>query len=115
MAIIFVVIVFIILAVWLAIDYLAADYFMTLMDEYNISPEPVHAMFVAAVHRYLIWASVAATVLAVILSFVMVKRVLGPLTSMTELTRDIAAGNYDVDIPYGLWMKSVNWQWLLTI
>ena len=99
MAIIFVVIVFIILAVWLAIDYLAADYFMTLMDEYNISPEPVHAMFVAAVHRYLIWASVAATVLAVILSFVMVKRVLGPLTAMTELTRDIAAGNYDVEIP----------------
>ena len=99
MAIIFVVIVFIILAVWLAIDYLAADYFMTLMDQYNISPEPVHAMFVAAVHRYLIWASVAATVLAVILSFVMVKRVLGPLTAMTELTRDIAAGNYDVDIP----------------
>lgn len=99
MAIIFVVIVFIILAVWLAIDYLAADYFMTLMKEYNISPEPVHAMFVAAVHRYLIWASVAATILAIILSFVMVKRVLGPLTSMTALTKDIAAGNYDVEIP----------------
>lgn len=99
MAIILVVIVFIILTVWLAIDYLAADYFMTLMDEYNISPEPVHAMFVTAVHRYLIWASLAATVLAVVLSFVMVKRVLGPLTAMTALTRDIAAGNYDVDIP----------------
>jgi signal transduction histidine kinase len=99
MAIIFAVIVFIILTMWLAIDYLAADYFMTLMDEYNISPEPVHAMFVAAVHRYLIWASVAATVLAVVLSFVMVRQVLGPLTAMTALTKDIAAGNYDVDIP----------------
>ena len=99
MAIIFVIIVFIILTMWLAIDYLAADYFMTLMDDYNISPEPVHTMFVAAVHRYLIWASVAATVLAVVLSFVMVKRVLRPLSAMTELTRDIAAGNYDVDIP----------------
>ena len=99
MAIIFAVIVFIILTMWLAIDYLAADYFMTLMDEYNISPEPVHAMFVAAVHRYLIWASVAATILAVVLSFVMVRQVLGPLTAMTALTKDIAAGNYDVDIP----------------
>jgi len=99
MAIIFVVIVFIILAVWLAVDYLAADYFMTLMDEYNISPGPVHAMFLAAVHRYLIWASIAATVLAVVLSFLMVRRVLGPLTSMTEMTRGIAAGNYGVDIP----------------
>lgn len=99
MAIIFVVIVFIILAVWPAIDYLAADYFMTLMDEYNISPAPAHAMFLAAVHRYLIWASLAATVLAVVLSFLMIKRVLGPLTAMTVLTRDIAAGNYDVHIP----------------
>jgi two-component system sensor histidine kinase BaeS len=99
MAIIFVVIAFIILTVWLVIDYLAADYFMTLMDEYNISPEPVHDMFVAAIHRYLIWASVAATALAVFLSFIMVKRVLGPLTAMTQLTRDISAGNYDVDIP----------------
>jgi len=99
MAIILVVIIFILLALWLAIDYLAADYFMTLMNEYNISPEPVHGMFVAAVHRYLIWASVAATVLAVVLSFVLVKRVLGPLTAMTALTRDIAAGHYGVDIP----------------
>ncbi len=53
----------------------------------------------AAVHRYLIWASMAATVLAVVLSFVLVKRVLGPLTAMTALTRDIASGNYDVEIP----------------
>ena len=34
-----------------------------------------------------------------VLSFVMEKRVLGPLTAMARLTRDIAAGNYDVDIP----------------
>jgi len=99
MAIILIVIASVILPVWLAIDYLAADYFMTLMDKYNISPEPVHAMFVAAVHRYLLWASLAASVLAVVFSFVLVRRVLDPLTVMTAMTRDIAAGNYAVDIP----------------
>ena len=36
---------FVIFIVWMAIDYLAAGYFMTLMEKYNISPEPAHAMF----------------------------------------------------------------------
>jgi signal transduction histidine kinase len=99
MAIILVVIASVILPVWLAIDYLAADYFMVLMDKYHISPEPVHDMFVTAVHRYLLWASLAASILAVAFSFLLVKRVLEPLTMMTAMTRDIAAGNYAVDIP----------------
>ena len=46
----------IILVVWLAIDQLAADYFMTLMDKYDVSPTETHQMFLAAIHRYLLWA-----------------------------------------------------------
>ena len=46
-----VVIGFVMIIVWLAIDTLAAGYFVTLMEKYNISPEPAHAMFVDAVHR----------------------------------------------------------------
>ncbi|HSB04907.1 MAG TPA: hypothetical protein VLK23_06885, partial [Thermodesulfobacteriota bacterium] len=49
-------IVFVILIVWLAINYLAAGYFMTLMEKYHISPTASHQMFVSSVHRYLIWA-----------------------------------------------------------
>ncbi len=84
--------------VWAAVDYLAADYFVKLMEKYNISPEPAHDMFVSAIHRYLIWASVAAVLLAVMLSFVMMRRTLTPLSRMTQATREIAAGNYSASI-----------------
>jgi two-component system, OmpR family, sensor histidine kinase BaeS len=93
------VIVFVILIVWLAINYLAAGYFVTLMEKYNISPTSSHHMFVSSVHRYLIWASLAAILLAVALSFLLVKRVLGPLTQMTNITREIASGDYSGRAP----------------
>jgi signal transduction histidine kinase len=56
-------------------------------------------MFVDAVHRYLLWASLGAVALAVVLSFVMMRRVLAPLTRMTGITREIAAGNFSVRVP----------------
>jgi signal transduction histidine kinase len=56
-------------------------------------------MFVSSVHRYLIWASLGAVVLSVVLSFVMMRRVLAPLTRMTAITKDIAAGNFAVRVP----------------
>ena len=89
----------VIIIVWLSIDYLAAGYFMTLMDKYHISPTSSHEMFVSAVHRYLIWASLGALVLAIALSFLIMKRILNPLTQMTEITRKIAAGDYSANVP----------------
>ncbi len=94
-----VVIAFVTAVVWLSIDTLAAGYFVTLMEKYHISPEPAHAMFVDAVHRYLIWACLAAMGLAVWLSFLMLRRVLGPLTRMTLSTRHIAAGDFSARVP----------------
>lgn len=88
----------VILTVWAAVDYLAADYFVKLMEKYNISPEPAHDMFVSAIHRYLIWASMAAVLLAALLSFVMMRRTLTPLSRMSQATREIAAGNYGARI-----------------
>lgn len=84
----------VILEVWLIIDYLAADYFMTLMKEYNISPTAVHQMFLESVHRYLIWATLGALALTATLSFFLTKRVLRPLGQMTQVTGKIAAGDY---------------------
>lgn len=95
------VIVFVVVVVWLSIDTLAAGYFVTLMEKYHISPEPAHDMFVGAVHRYLIWAFMAAVTLAVMLSFVLMRRVLTPLTHMTAITQEIAAGNFSDRIPAG--------------
>lgn len=90
---------FVIVLVWLAIDYLAADYFMVLMKKYEISPTETHQMFLDATHRYLIWASIGALVLALTLSFLLMKRVLGPLTRMTDITRNIASGDYSDKVP----------------
>ena len=101
MAVHLAVIAFAMVIMWMAIDTLAAGYFATLMEKYNISPKPAHAMFVEAVHRYLIWASLAAVILAAVLSFVMMRKVLGPLTRMTATTRQIAAGNFSVRMPAG--------------
>lgn len=95
------VIAFVMVVVWFAIDSLAAGYFVTLMEKYNISPKPAHTMFVEAVHRYLVWASLAAVILAAALSFVMMRKVLFPLTRMSATTRQIAAGNFAVRVPAG--------------
>ena len=96
-----VVIAFTMAVMWLVIDTLAAGYFVTLMEKYHISPEPAHEMFVNAVHRYLIWACLAALTLAVVLSFFMIRRVLTPLTRMTEITQEIAAGHFSARVPKG--------------
>ncbi len=89
----------VIVIVWLSVDYLAAGYFTTLMEKYHISPTSSHEMFVSAVHRYLIWASLGALVLAAGFSFLLMKRILNPLTQMTAITGKIASGDYSAGIP----------------
>jgi len=89
--------------VWLAVDKLAASYFMELMDKYDVSPTAIHRMFLSAIHYYLIWASLAALFLAFILSYLLTRRVLRPLLQMTKITREVAAGKFQarVDIASG--------------
>lgn len=82
------------LIIWLAIDYLAADYFMALMKQYNISPTAVHQMFLDASHRSLIWASLSALALALMLSFLLTRKILNPLGQLIVITEKIASGDY---------------------
>jgi signal transduction histidine kinase len=56
-------------------------------------------MFVSAVHRYLLWAFLGAVSLAVVLSFLMMRRLLAPLSRMTVITREIAGGNFGARVP----------------
>ena len=88
----------IILVVWLAIDQLAASYFMALMDKYEVSPNDIHQMFLTAVHRYLLWATVSALTLAFIISYFLIRRVLRPLSQMHAITREVAAGNFSARV-----------------
>lgn len=84
------------LVVWLAVDMLAAKYFMALMKIYDISPNDIHQMFLTSIHYYLVWASLAALALAFILSFLLTRRILRPLSQMTSITREVAAGNFSL-------------------
>jgi signal transduction histidine kinase len=82
------------LVVWLAVDFLAADYFSILMERYHIDPAESHQMFLDAIHRYLIQVSVAALALAGLLSFLLTRKVLRPLSDMAAISKRIAAGDY---------------------
>ncbi len=93
----------VIVIVWMAIDYLAAGYFMALMQKYNLSPTSSHHMFVSAIHRYLIWASLAALFLAVVLSFLLMRKVLRPLRQMTTIAQKISTGDYSGQVPLASW------------
>ncbi len=84
----------IILVIWLAINQLAADYFMDLMKKYDISPTEIHQMFLTSIHHYLIWASLAALAVAFVLSFLLTRRVLRPLSQMTTIAGAMAAGSF---------------------
>jgi len=83
-----------ILVVWLAIDQLAANYFMALMHKYDVSPTDIHQMFLTSVHRYLLWASIAALALAFIISFFLTRRVLRPLSQMFTIIGEMSGGNF---------------------
>lgn len=84
----------VVLIIWLAIDYLAASYFVVLMKQYHVEPKDLNRIFLGATHRYLILAGLAASSLAGLLSFWLTRKVLSPLTQMVAITRDFASGRY---------------------
>lgn len=89
----------VVLVVWGAVDYLAKGYFVTLMEKYHISPTESHQMFVDSIHRYLLWGSLLAILTSALTSFIIMKRMLNPLTRMTQTTQRIAAGDFSDKIP----------------
>ncbi len=91
----------VVVAMWLAIDFLAADYFATLMTQYNIEPAAANEMFLDAIYRYLVQATLLALVLSIVLSVILTRKVLRPLSQIAEVTRRIAAGEYSARAPLG--------------
>ena len=68
----------VLLIVWVAVDYLAADYFTVLMDDYGVKPADSHKMFVDAIHGYLLQAGLAALALAMLFSYLLIRTTLRP-------------------------------------
>ena len=81
--------------IWFSIEYLAADYFTELMNQYNIAPNHIHGMFLDSVHQYLAWASAVAILLAVMLSYILSNRVLRPLKEVSVAIHKMSAGDRD--------------------
>lgn len=81
-----------------AVRIQAAEYFMTLMDDYNISPEKAHEMFLSAVERYLFGAVGIGCGLSIGFSFWLTRRSLKPLSYVVQGARQIAIGNYAVHV-----------------
>jgi signal transduction histidine kinase len=95
----FLLIALVLLTTWLALDYLAADYFAVLMRKYNVSPTDAHQMFLDAAHRYLVWASLLALAVAALLGAFGTRTILGPLRRMAEVARQLADGDYSARAP----------------
>lgn len=84
--------------VWVAIDFFAVDYFTFLMEKYNIPKEEIQQIFLDSAHRYLMWANVIAVIAAMVMGYVLIKMVLGPLYRMIQVTRKIAIGDYTAKV-----------------
>jgi len=82
------------LMVWRAIDQSAADYYRVLVKRYRTSPAEAHHAFLAAIHGDLIWGALAALSLTLILTYLLTRWVLRPLSEITDITRQVADGNY---------------------
>lgn len=82
------------LVVWHAIDRRAADYYRVLVERYQIVPGDAHRIFLDAIHSDLIWGTLAALALTLLLTYLLTRWVLRPLFQITAITRKVADGNY---------------------
>ncbi len=73
---------------------LASHSFMTIMARYNIEPVSVEAEFLASMRRVLLESSLGAAVVAMLLGWVLVRRLVRPIEQMMVLAERIAEGDY---------------------
>lgn len=82
------------LIVWRAIDRRESDYYAVLVGRFHVAPAEAHRLFLAAVHRDLLWGTLATLALTLFLTYMLTHWVLRPLSRITAITRKVADGNY---------------------
>ncbi len=90
-----------VLASGVMITDLAARAFMTIMTRYNIEPVAVESEFLAATHRILLVSSIVAAAVAMVVGWLLVRRLVRPLERMMVLAESIAHGDYDGRVDAG--------------
>lgn len=83
-----------IIASGVMITDLAAHSFMTIMARYNIEPITVESEFLASTHRILLESSLVAAGVAMLLGWILVRRLVRPIERMMVLAEGIAQGDY---------------------
>ncbi len=78
----------------LTIGQLANTIFTNLMQEFHIQVDVMHALFVAAMARSLVLASLVAGVVGLLLSLVLFRMLVRPVRGMMTMAERIAAGDY---------------------
>ena len=86
---------------YLTFDKLTEVYFYNLMVEFNISPTKLNSMFVDDVERSLVWGIGLSLLVGLVLSFLLARVVLRPMSKMAAATEKIAEGDYTARAPTG--------------
>lgn len=82
------------LVFWRAIDRRAADYYQMLAERQHVAPDDAHRIFLSAIHGDLIWVTVSALALTLLLTYLLTSWVLRPLLQITAITKKVADGNF---------------------
>jgi signal transduction histidine kinase len=86
------------LLVWYAIDRRAAEYYQTLVAGNQVVSAEAHRLFLAAIHRDVIWGTIATLALTLLFTYLLTKWVLRPLFQITAITRKVADGDYSARV-----------------
>ena len=83
-----------IIASGVMITDLATRSFMAIMARFHIEPVAVETEFLTATHRILLVSSLVAAAVAMLLGWILVRRLVRPIERMMVLAEGIAQGNY---------------------
>jgi len=78
---------------------LMENYFTKLMHEFGISPTKLNSMFTSSVEQSLWWGILVALALGIVLSLLLTKTLLRPISKMVRATEDIAQGDLSARTP----------------
>ncbi|MEZ6108638.1 MAG: histidine kinase dimerization/phospho-acceptor domain-containing protein [Pirellulaceae bacterium] len=89
------------LTVVVAIHLLAADYFVVLMNDYDVSPVAAHSMFLEAADRYVFVGAALGLLVSTGLSFWLTARQTTPISQVTRSAELIAQGDFSGRVEVG--------------
>ena len=81
-----------------SIHWLAAAYFMTMMQKYSVSSDEAQRMFLQAVDRYLLLASAVGFAIAIAMSMWLNYRLVAPITQIIQSAKRISKGDFSMQV-----------------